>query len=387
MWFFNSPQIIFGEDALSWISSFQGKKAFIVTDETMVELRFAQKVQDTLQEAGIESQVFAEIEPDPCLQTVHRCAEAMRAYEPDWIIGLGGGSCMDAAKGAWFLYERPDVDLNAINPLEQFGLRRKARLITIPTTSGTGSDVSWGFALADHDQQCKVVRVSRELIPDVAIVDPGFVLKLPPQVTADSGLDVLCHAIEGYTCNWHNDFTDGLCLKAIELVFKYLPLAYAKGTDQEAREHMHNAATVAGLGFSNTAIILAHTLAHSLAGVFRTVHGRTCALFLPYTIEFLAPNAGQRYQEISHFLHLPARNQAEGVASLVGAIRQLQQELKEPLTLREMGIGLEELKEAMPHLVENVNSSPDMVATPRAPNNQEIEQLFFYAYEGKPIDF
>jgi alcohol dehydrogenase class IV len=271
--------------------------------------------------------------------------------------------------------------------METFGLRARARLVTISTTSGTGSDVSWGFALADPDRQCKVVRVSHELVPDVAIVDPCFVKSMPPQVTADTGMDVLVHAVEGFTNNWHNDFTDGLCLRAIQLVFKYLPRSYAGSADQEARESMHYAATIAGLGFSNTAIILAHALGHALGSVFHTTHGRTVGMFLPYTIEYLGRTDGSRYQEIAHFLHLPAGSQAEGVASLVQAVRDLQRKIGQPETIAGMGIPVDAFQAALPHMADSVLSSPELVATPRVPYGEDLERLFQYAYEGKAVDF
>ncbi len=387
MWFFGSPQIVFGEDSLSWLNTLSGQRAFIVTDPTMQKLGFVDRTVEQLKSTGIQTIVFAEVEPDPCLETVQRCAQQMNEYEPDLIIGLGGGSCLDAAKAAWFLYERPDVVLEAINPMESFGLRKKARLVTVPTTSGTGSDVSWGFALADRDHQNKLVRVTRELVPDMALVDPCFTVGLPPQVTADTGMDVLSPAVEAYTCNWHNDFTDGLSLKAIELVFKYLPRAYANGMDIEAREHMHNAATIAGLSFSNTAIILGHSLAHALGGYFHTTHGRAVGMFMPYTIQFIAKTAGNRYAEIADYLHLPAKTEEEGVRSLISAIDDLLARFNQPRSIADTGISTVEFETALPHLVENTLNAIELVATPRIPDGDQIEKLFRYAYEGKVIDF
>jgi alcohol dehydrogenase class IV len=387
MWFFNSPQVVFGEDALTWLSQLKGQRAMIVTDPIVEKLGFVDRVKEQLITAGMNCEVFAEIEPDPCLQTIKECALKMESINPDWVIGLGGGSCMDAAKAAWFLYERPDVPLEAINPMEVFNLRAKARLITIPTTSGTGSDVSWGFALANPDEKCKLVRVTRELVPDIALVDPAFTTALPQPLTAETGLDVLAHAIEGFTCLWHNDFTDGLCIKAIQLVFKYLPRAFSDGSDLEAREHMHNAATIAGLGFSNTAIILAHAMAHALGGYFHTPHGRTVGMFLPYTIEFIAKKDPERYSEIARELNLAAYDELQAVASLVAEIRKLQEFLKQPISIKEMGITLEELDQALPHLVLNISSAVELVATPRIPTNEEVNKLIHYAYEGRNIDF
>lgn len=387
MWYFSSPQIVFGDDALSRLEELDGRRAFIVTDKNIDQLGFVQQVQTRLDRAGLESAVFDDVEPEPSVRTVYRCAAAMEKFEPDWVIGLGGGSCLDAAKAAWFLYERPDVDLESINPFESFGLRQKARLAAISTTSGTGADATWGAVVADKEQQRKIVLVTRELEPDIAIVDPSLVMGLPPQITADTGIDVLSHAIEAYTTPWHNDFSDGLCLKAIDLVFKYLPRAYADGSDAEARARMHNAATIGGLSIGNASIALAHALAHTLGGVFQTPHGRTVGLFLPYTIQYTAKAGNTRYAEIAHFLHLPAANEDEGAASLVAAIRQLQREINLPLSIQEMGIAAAAFEEALPALVDKAAVDPQMVTTMRVPEDEEIEKLFRYAYEGRDVDF
>lgn len=387
MWYFLSPKIVFGEDAVQELALIEGKKAFIVTDQTIKKLGFADLIVTQLTDAGLTWEIFADIEPDPSIQTIKLCAAEVSKFEPDWIIGLGGGSCLDAAKAAWFIYERPDIDLAAINPFEHFGLRKKARFITISTTSGTGADVSWGFALNDTENQSKLVRVSRELIPDIALVDPAFVMELPAEVTADAGMDVLAHAVEAYTNSWANDFSDAMALKAIELVFTYLPVAYRNGTDLEAREHVHNAASIAGLAFSNTAIIIAHSLAHAISARFYTHHGRTVGLFLPYTIEYNAAVNPHRYAEIAYFLHLTDKLHTGGVRELVNLIRQLAREINQPITLEGLGIPLDKFKKALPDLVNNVMASLELLANPRQPEPQEIEKLFEYAYTGRTVDF
>jgi alcohol dehydrogenase class IV len=387
MWYFSSPEIVFGEEALSRLEQLEGRRAFIVTDPNMARLGFVDKIKERLATPGIESAVFAEVEPDPSLQTIRRCAAAMAEYKPDWIIGLGGGSSMDAAKGAWFLYERPDVELAAINPFESFGLRAKAKLITIPTTSGTGSDVTWGFVATDTKEQRKLAVMTRELHADIAIVDPSLVTSMPPQITADTGMDVLTQAIEGFATPWHNDFSDGLCLKAIQLCFDYLPRAYADGSDIEARERMHNASTMAGLAFTNSALALAHALGHALGGVFHTPHGRAVGLFLPYTIEFSANAGDSRYAEIARFLHLPASNETEGAASLVKEIRALLKTLNQPMSLRDLNISQDALEQSLEHLVLNAEGDTLIATSTRIPDSREMAQLFRYAHEGKPIDF
>ena len=388
MWFFRSPEFVFSECALDHLACVQGHKPLIITDENMVQLGFVAMVQAKLTEAGIESTVFADVEPGPTVQIARQGAEAAAAYEPDWIIGLGSGSCMDTAKAAWFIYERPDLDPACISPFETFGLRAKARLIAIPTTSGTGSEATIATVLTDREEGRKVGLGSSELLPDLAIVDPSLILELPPQITADTGMDALTHAVEGCTSTWHNDFSDGLCLKAIQLVFDYLPRAYKHGAgDPEAREKMHNAASIAGLGFGNSMAALAHAMGHALEGVFHTPHGRSVGLFLPYTIEFAANDDNGQYAEIARLLGLPARDETEAAASLAAAIRTLLRTIDQPTSVRQLGIALDSYNEAMPHLIANAETDTQLVMCPRIPDSEEMERLFQYAYEGKSIDF
>jgi alcohol dehydrogenase class IV len=390
MWFFNSPEIIFGPGALDYLEEIQGQRAFIVTDANIVALGFVDLVRQRLEKAGLECQVWAEVEPDPALQTVQRGAAAALAFEPDWIIGLGGGSCMDAAKGIWVLYERPDLTPDGINPIDRLGLRQKARLIAIPTTSGTGAEATWAIVLTDTAEQRKLGLGSRENLPDMAIVDPLFTANLPPRLTADTGLDALAHAIEGYTNSWANDFCDGPCLKATELVFKYLRRAYTDGSDAEAREKMHNAATLAGMGFGNSMVALAHSMGHALGGIFHTPHGRAVALFLPYSIEFIARGPTMiptRYGEIARFLGLPAETEEQGAASLVAAIRDLMRQVEQPLTLQELGLSREELEANLETLATNAELDVYTITSLRVPTHDEIIRLYRCAYEGQSVDF
>lgn len=387
MWQFKSPYIVFGHEALDYLDSLQARRAFIVTDANVVKLGLIIHVADHLERAGIPFEVFGEVEPEPSLHTIRRAAEHMRGFEPDIVIGLGGGSCMDAAKAAWFAYERPDVDLAGVTPLEHFGLRGKARLIAIPTTSGTGSEATLASVLTDTDEQRKIVLGSYELVPDVAIVDPVFTMSLPPRITADTGMDVLTHAVEGFTSRVRNDFSDGLCLKAIQLVLQYLPRAYADGSDVEAREHMHNAAAIAGLGFGNSQTGLAHAMGHSLGAIFKLAHGRTVALFLPYSIEYTSQCDESRYGDIAHMMNLHAHTEAEAAAKVVERIRALQKELEMPLTIRDMGVPEDQLVEALPRLVANSEMDTQLVMNVRVPDGQELRKLYEHAYDGRRIDF
>jgi alcohol dehydrogenase class IV len=243
--------------------------------------------------------------------------------------------------------------------------------------------------LTDTHEHRKINLGNAEDIPDVAIVDPALVLHLPRQITADTGMDVLAHAIEGYTAQWHNDFSDGLCLKATQLVLDYLPRAVEQGVDDpEAREKMHNAATIAGLGFGNSMAAMAHGLGHSLGSVCGVPHGRAVGLFLPYTIEFaVRGSAPTRYAEIARFLGLPAFDEAESVAGLVSTIRGLARRIGQPTTLREAGLAPEQFDACLSKLTDNaLNDSVTLMGT-RFPEEAEIEQVLRYAFEGKSIDF
>jgi len=385
MWLFKSPEIVYGEGALETLEQISGQRAFIVTDANMVRLGFAERVVDYLQRAGMETQVFAEVEPNPTYQVVLKGKGLCIAFEPDWVVGLGGGSAMDTAKAIYVLYERPDMEVGEINPLVPLGLGKKAKLMAIPTTSGTGAETTWIVVLTDQDAKKKTVLGSRENVPHLAIVDPCFTMGLPPSITADTGMDVLTHAVEGYTSIWRNDFSDGLCLAAIRLVFEYLPRAWADGQDAEAREKMHNAATIAGLGFGNSNAALAHALGHPMSPNFGVPHGRAVGLFLPYTIEFSAGCMGERYAEIARFVGLPAGSGQEGAASLAQAVRDLAGRIGQPLTVAELGISRQAFEAALAKLVED--GMIDTTTSARCPDELEMEKLYWCAYEGKAVEF
>ena len=330
MWHFVSPQIVFGEGALDALDELKGRRALVVTDTTLIELGLVERVRVHLDRAGIEMHVFDGVEPDPTVQTVLRGAEVARDVEPDWIVGLGGGSPMDAAKAVWVLYERPDIEPAAINPFDDLGLRQKARLVTIPTTSGTGAEVTWSIVLTDTEEQRKMGLGNRESIADIAIVDPAMAAGMPPQLTADTGLDALTHAVEGFTCSWHTDLSDGLCVNAAQLVFEYLPRAVADGSDMDARERMHNAATCAGLGFGNAMAAMAHAMGHVLGSVFHMPHGRAVGLCLPYTIEFAAREAPERFAELAALLGCSPAEGESGARALAARIRDLSRQIGNP---------------------------------------------------------
>ena len=389
MWYFSSPNMVFGEGALDHLASLSGKKAFVVTDPVLLQLGALEPVQEALQPTQMEMVVFSQVEPEPSLSTVEFGSKAMLAAQPDWIIAVGGGSVMDAAKAMWILYENPSLEAAAINPIESFTLREKARFIAIPTTSGTGSEATWAIVLTDPAEKRKLGLGNRAVLPDIAILDPVMVRKMPARITADTGLDVLVHAIEGFTSAWRNDFSDGLCLKAAELVFEYLPRAYNDGNDLDARIHMQNAAAIAGLGFGNSMAALAHGLGHALGADFHIPHGRAVGLFLPYTIEYAIRGDADstRYLPIARFLGLEATTEVEAAEALARAVRSLTLALNQPTTLAQAGVSREKLDELLEHLALNALMDTQTIMGSRVPEIEDIQRLFNAAYDGSPVDF
>ncbi|MHA1833029.1 MAG: iron-containing alcohol dehydrogenase [Candidatus Baldrarchaeia archaeon] len=389
MWFFTSPRtIVFGEGALEYLKELEGERVFIVTDKVLRKLGIVDKVVEQLKETGMEIRIFDEVEPEPSKQTIERGAKILSEFGADWIIGLGGGSCMDAAKAMWVLYERPDLTIEDITPFEKLNLRKKARLINIPTTSGTGADVTWAVVITDAERKVKLELASKEVVADISILDPALVLDLPPRLTADTGMDALVHAIEAYTVQWKNDFSDALALRAIQLIFKYLPRAFKNGkNDPEAREKMHNAATMSGLAFSNSQIGIVHAMGHSLGAVFKIPHGRSVAVFLPYVMEYNLSEAASLYAEIAEATGITDGSDEEKARKLIEAVRNLMKELEEPLSIKEMGIPREEFEAKLDELIEKANESTGTIVNPRVPTEEDYRKLFLYAYEGKSVDF
>ncbi len=390
MWHFVSPQIVFGEGALDALAELRGwrtSRALVVTDATLLALGLVDRVTARLDATGIEPHLFSAVEPEPSLQTVRHGVDVARGVEPDWIVGLGGGSPMDAAKAIWVLYERPDLEAAEINPFIDLGLRQKARLITVPTTSGTGAEVTWGIVLTDTDEQRKMGLGNRENVADVAIVDPEMAAGMPPRLTADTGLDALTHAIEGYVSTWHTDLTDGLCLQAARDVFRYLPRAVADGSDMEARERMHHAATAAGLGFGNAMASMAHAMGHALGASFDVPHGRAVALCLPYVIEFAAREAPERCAELAQRLGFAAAGAQEGACALAREVRRLMAKVGSPLSVADLGLEREQYEAQVEKLIDDAFTDTQMVTAPRSPSYPDLRRLFLCAYTGETVDF
>lgn len=382
-------------------------RAFIVTDPFMVKLGYVDKVLYHLRKRSqyVHSEIFADVEPDPSVETVMRGCEAMNKFKPDVIIALGGGSAMDAAKGMWLFYEQPELDFNSLR-LKFMDIRKrvftfpklgnKAKMVAIPTTSGTGSEVTSFAVITDKTKNMKYPLADYELTPDVAIIDPQFVTSVPASVTADTGLDVLTHAIEAYVSIMASDFTDGLAIKAIQLVFEYLPKAYKDGSDLVAREKMHNASCIAGMAFTNAFLGINHSLAHKLGGEFHIPHGRANAVLLPHVIEYNAKKptkfvsfpkyetfiADKKYAEIARALGLPAATTEEGVKSLVNAVRSLMKELNIPMSIKECKVEEKQYMAKVAELADKAFEDQCTTANPRLPLVKELEEIYKKAYKG-----
>jgi len=389
-WFKVPPKVYFEPHALRYLSKVQGRRAVIVTDDVMVKLGFVERCEKQLAKAGIEVQVFDQVEPDPSVETVRKGYELMERFEPDLIIALGGGSPIDAAKGMWLFYEAPETRFEDLHLKFQDirkrafrfpHLGKRATFIAIPTTSGTGSEVTAFAVITDKDKGIKYPLADYELTPDIAIIDPELVMTVPPSVTADTGMDVLVHAIEAYVSVMASDYTDALALRAIEQVFEYLPRAYRDGSDALAREKMHNASCMAGMAFTNAFLGINHSMAHVLGGKFHIPHGRANAILLPHVIRYNASKptklvpypkynkyrAPERYADIARRLGLAASTPQEGVESLIQAVIDLRRELDIPPTIQAAGVSEAEFRAVVKEMADKAFADQCTVTNPRLP--------------------
>jgi alcohol dehydrogenase class IV len=390
MWTFSCPFIVYGDNALEYIAQIQGKKAFIVTDKNIVKLGLAKLVTDQLDAVNIKWEIFDEVEPEPSLTTIKKGGVAVGKYQPDWVIGLGGGSCMDAAKAIIILLVQPDLEPDAIIASDIYNFRTKARLMAIPTTSGTGAEATWAIVLTDTANQRKVGLGTTEDMPDVAILDPVMVAGMPPQITGDTGMDVICHAIEGYTSAWGTSLTAGPGLIATRLTLEHLPKAYKNGNDLEARKEMMYAATLGGMSFGNSMAGLGHSCGHALGALYHLPHGRTVGLFLPYTMEYLINGSEEttaKYAEMARFCRITSGSDKECAKALVAKVRALAKELGQPLSVKDCGIDKVKYEQSMPALIDRALNEVMTITVTRVPGGEELGKIFDYAYIGKSINF
>ena len=407
-WFKIPEKIYFESGSIKYLEMMQGmERAFIVTDPGMIKLGYVDRILYHIRkrEHHVHCEIFSDVEADPSFETVTKGLELMNSFKPDVIIALGGGSSIDAAKGMWLFYEHPDSDPEGLK-LKFMDIRKrtykfpklgiKAKMVAIPTTSGTGSEVTSFAVLTDKKNNKKYPLADYELTPDVAIIDPDLVLSLPRSITADTGMDVLTHAIEAYVSNMASDYTDALSEKAVELVFNYLVRAYENGNDNIAREKMHNSSTIAGMAFTNAFLGINHSLSHKIGAEFHLPHGRINAILLPYVIKYNSSKptkfvsfpkyeyfiADEKYANLAKKMGLKADTKEEGINSLICKIQELNERLNIPKSFKEAGIDEAEFLAKIDMLAERAFEDQCTTANPRVPLIEEMKKILKDSYYG-----
>ena len=409
LWFKVPPKVYFKRGAVDLaLRELQGKKrAFIVTDRFLFNSGAVDNIVRVLDEVGIDHQIFFDVKPDPTLSTIRQAMEIVRPYEPDIIIALGGGSPMDAAKIIWLMYEQPDTVFEDIS-MRFMDIRKrichipelgkKATMVAIPTTSGTGSEVTPFAIITDDETHVKYAIADYALTPNMAIIDPNFVDGMPKGLTAASGIDALVHAVEAYVSAMATNFTNSNALEATKLIFKYLPRSYNEGAnDPIAREKIHYAATIAGMAFANAFLGLCHSMAHKLGAMYNVPHGVANALLINQIIKYNStdkprkqcifpqykfPNAKAKYGQIADELKLGGKNDDEKVQLLLDAITELKKELNLPMSIKDFGVNEKTFMANLDELVELAFDDQCTGANPAYPLMKEIKQIYIDAYYG-----
>ncbi len=385
---FTLPRDLYwGKGALENLKNLKGKKAVLVLGGgSMKRFGFVDKVVAYLKEAGIETRLFENVEPDPSVETVMSGAAMMREFEPDWIVAMGGGSPIDAAKAMWAFYEYPDCTFEQlITPFSFPELRQRAKFCAIPSTSGTATEVTAFAVITDYQKGIKYPLADFNITPDVAIVDPELAETMPKSLTAYTGMDALTHAIEAYVSTLHCTFTDPLALKAISIVMNDLIKSY--DGDMTSREEMHYGQCLAGMAFTNALLGIVHSMAHKTGAVFSTghiTHGLANAMYLPYVIKYNAKveEAKARYIEIAKSIGLEPT-----VEALCAKIVELNNYMGIPNTLKEFGVIEEEFKEKIATISANAVDDACTGSNPRPIDPATMEKLFTCIYYGTEVDF
>ena len=375
--FLLKPRIRFGQDALAVLTELPASNVLLVTDKMMVKFGLADRVTQILRQRGLAFQTWDDVVADPDIATVVRGMKLMDSCYPDLVIALGGGSVIDAAKAVIFALAQTRPDLS----------RERPCFVAIPTTSGTGSEVTSFSVVKAHAE--KLVLVDPSLLPDIAILDPSLVASVPPAITADTGMDVLCHALEAYVSRAASDFSDALAEKVVQQVFRYLPTCWRDGHDLLAREKMHNASCMAGMAFTNASLGITHSLAHALGGVFRVPHGRANALLMAQVVAWNADCQGQcdtqaahKYARLAHLLDLPAHTPREGVTSLLVAIQALKDEMNMPTGIGDTDVVAVDFDLRLAEMVNQALHDNCTATNPRTPDAQALTELYRHAWSG-----
>ncbi|MCP5078442.1 MAG: iron-containing alcohol dehydrogenase [Psychromonas sp.] len=375
---FKIPEsITFGENALDALKGLEGSKAIIVTGgSSMKRFGFIEQCQNLLKEGDIESIVFDGVEPNPSTTTVMAGAKAMQEFNPDWVIAVGGGSALDAAKIMWCFYEHPELSFEDIIEVGSMpALRNKAKFIAIPSTSGTASEITAFSVITDNETHFKYPIVSSHIVPDIAIIDPALPAKMPDWITANTGMDVIVHALEAFVSIAANDYTDALALRAIKLVSENITDAFTQGDNMHARDKMHNASAMAGMAFSNVSLGLVHSLAHKIGGEFGVTHGLANAILLPHVIEY-NKQFTDKYVEVERYL---------GITSIEDQMRKQNLELNIPLTFKqvtEVEISEEAFLNVLDRMSLNALNDPCTLTNPGEPTVEDVKALYRRAFYG-----
>ena len=383
--------LYYGADSLAELKNLKGKKAILVLGGgSMRKFGFVDKALDYLKEAGIETILFENVEPDPSVETVMKGAQMMRDFEPDWIISMGGGSPIDAAKAMWAFYEYPEVTFEDLCiPFNFPTLRTKAKFCAIPSTSGTATEVTAFSVITDYAKGIKYPLADFNITPDVAIVDPALAETMPKSLTAYTGMDALTHAVEAYVSTLNSVFTDPLAIKAIQIVNSDLIKSY--DGSMESREVMHYGQCLAGMAFSNALLGIVHSMAHKTGAAFSTghiTHGLANAMYLPYVIKYNAKieTAAVRYAEIANAIGITG-TVAECIDGLCNKIVEMNNYMGIPNTLKEFGIIESEFKEKISEIAENAVNDACTGSNPRSIDPATMEKLFTCIYYGTEVEF
>ncbi|HBA05063.1 MAG TPA: butanol dehydrogenase [Clostridium sp.] len=384
---FTLPRDIYhGEGALETLKTLKGKRAFVVVGGgSMKRFGFLQKVEDYLKEAGMEVKLFEGVEPDPSVETVMKGAEAMRSFEPDWIVSIGGGSPIDAAKAMWIFYEYPEFTFEqAVIPFGLPELRQKAKFVAIPSTSGTATEVTAFSVITDYKAKIKYPLADFNITPDIAIIDPALAQTMPKTLVAHTGMDALTHAIEAYTASLRSNFSDPLALKAIEMVKEHLIDSY--NGCEKSRNLMHEAQCLAGMAFSNALLGIVHSMAHKTGAVFHIPHGCANAIFLPYVIQYNRTKCEDRYADIARMLKLNGNTDSELTDSLIEMINDLNTKLSIPHSMKEYGVTEEDFKANLEFIAHNAVLDACTGSNPREIDDKTMERLFECTYYGNKVE-
>lgn len=379
--------LYFGDDAIDYLKNAKGEKAMLVIgSERLIKDGKVPKIQENLKEANIETVIFKGVENDPSVATVRKGVEMMNEFNPDLIIGIGGGSPIDAAKAMWIFYEYPEFTFEeAAKPFNLPELRQKAHFIAIPTTSGTATEVTSFSVITDNETGVKYPIADYNITPDIAIVDTKLVQTMPKTLVANTGMDALTHAIEAYVSNARNPITDALAMKSIEMIYENLVKSF-NGEDQ-ARKDMHIAQNLAGMAFSNAILGIVHSMAHKTGKIFDIPHGLANAIYLPAAIQFNSKTAKAAYADIAKRLGLAGNTEDELVNSLVNVVKQFRKDMGMANSLKEFGLSEEVFNKNLQSISETTLADPCTGTNPRQISVEEMKELFKAVYYGEDVNF